>query len=126
MNFTIPTRIAQILFAVPFAFFGISHLMAGNNMAGMVPIPGGAFWVYLTGVVQLLAAIAFVINFKVRLAAYLIGLYLLIVILTIHVPGTMNGVAGESMMLVKDIGLLAGAILLGNHFAAERRVVSPV
>lgn len=39
------TTIARIIFAIPFAIFGIMHLTNADKMAGYVPIPGGAFWV---------------------------------------------------------------------------------
>ena len=122
MNFSIPSRVAQILFAVPFVFFGINHLMAGSNMAGMVPIPAGTFWIYFTGIAQLLAAFAFLANIKVRLAGYLLALYLLILVLAIHLPGAVQGNELSSTMLVKDIGLMAGALLVGNLHPAVKRV----
>lgn len=114
-------RIAQILIAVPFAYFGISHLMAGSAMAPMVPFPPATFWVYFTGVAQLLAAIAFVLNIQVRLAAWLLALYLLIILLSIQIPGAIHK-TGDPMMLVKDIGLLGGAILLAAAHTPGRTV----
>ena len=41
-------NVGRILFALPFAVFGLMHFMAGGDMAGMVPSwgPGGGFWVY--------------------------------------------------------------------------------
>lgn len=112
-------RIAQILIAVPFAYFGVSHLMAGSAMAPMVPFPPATFWVYFTGVAQLLAAIAFIFNFQVRLAAYLLALYLLIIILSIQVPGMVQKI-GDPMMLVKDIGLFGAALLLAAAHTPEK------
>lgn len=114
MKAIIPNRIAMILFAVPFAFFGINHLMHASAMAPMVPFPPKTALVYLTGIVQLLAALSFLLNIKVRLAAYLLALYLLGIILSIHLPQTMKS-AADAPMLVKDIALMAGAILLANQ-----------
>ena len=37
---TITTTVARILFALPFALFGISHLLNGAAMAAHVPVPG--------------------------------------------------------------------------------------
>lgn len=36
---------ARIIYAIPFAIFGLMHFMKGGDMAGMVPsfIPGGIF-----------------------------------------------------------------------------------
>lgn len=122
MSRAVLLRIAQILLAVPFAYFGFSHLRAGSAMAPMVPFPPATFWVYFTGVCQLLAAIAFICNIQVRLAAYLLALYLLIIIFSIQLPGVFQK-AGDPMMLVKDIGLLGGALLLA---AAHTRADDPI
>lgn len=112
-------RIAQILVAVPFTYFGVSHLMAGSAMAPMVPFAPATFWVYFTGVAQLLAAIAFIFNIQVRLAAYLLALYLLIIVLSVQVPGIIHK-TGDPMMLVKDIGLLGAALLLAAAHTPEK------
>ncbi len=94
-----------------------------NAMAGMVPIPGGAIWVYLTGAALLAAEVAFVINKKVRLACGLLGIMLLIFILSIHLPGVLAGGDGGQMSLMsllKDLGLAGGAfVLAGQHSAND-------
>jgi hypothetical protein len=54
---TLTTTIARVLFALPFALFGISHLFNGRAMAGYVPVPGGIFWVYFTGLAMIAASI---------------------------------------------------------------------
>ncbi|MGF7231803.1 DoxX family membrane protein [Arachidicoccus sp.] len=112
MKKNIELRIAQIIFAIPFLFFGINHLIMGSKMAGMVPISPGTFWIYLTGIAQILAAIAFIINVQAKLAAYLLSFFLLVVILSIHVPAAIKDFASGSAMLIKDIGLMGGALLL--------------
>lgn len=112
MNKNIVLRVAQIIFAIPFLFFGINHLVMGSQMAGMVPISPATFWVYFTGIAQILAAVAFIINVQAKLAAYLLALFLLIVIVSIHLPAAIKDFASGSTMLVKDIGLMGGALLI--------------
>jgi uncharacterized membrane protein YphA (DoxX/SURF4 family) len=113
--------IARILFAVPFLGFGIGHLMNANMMAGMVPIPGGAIWIYITGVAMLLAGIAAITKFQGKTAMLLLALLLIIYIVTIHIPTMMNpetqmqGMAG----FYKDAGLAGGALLLAGIFDRE-------
>lgn len=118
MSRSVLLRIAQLLIAVPFAYFGINHLMAGSAMAPMVPFPPATFWIYFTGVAQILAAIAFIFNIQVRLAAYLLALYLLIIIVSIQIPGVVQK-TGDPMMLVKDIGLFGAALLLAAAHTPE-------
>lgn len=114
MKNIIPNRIAMIVFAIPFLYIGINHLINLNQMAGMSPIPPGKFWIALTGIAQILAAISFIINVKSKLAGYLLALYLLLVILIVRLPMGFHD-PNQNLMLVKDIGLLAGSILLANQ-----------
>ena len=65
--------VARILFIVPLLGFGSGHLMNAGDMAGMVPIPGGVFWIYLTGVALLAAAVSIIIKKKAALATLLLG-----------------------------------------------------
>lgn len=50
------TTIGRLLYAIPFAIFGLFHFMNAEAMAPMVPVPGGVFWVYLVGVASIAAA----------------------------------------------------------------------
>ena len=59
------TKIGRFLLAIPMAVFGVLHFMAADNMAPMVPIPGGVIWVYVTGVALIAAAVS-AINFMPR------------------------------------------------------------
>ena len=106
----------RILYALPFGLFGIIHLISGARMAGYVPsfIPGGAFWIYLTGIAFLAACISILIQKKVKLACILLGILLLIFVLTIHLPAV---IGAENMQtrqmaitpLLKDIALMGAA-----------------
>lgn len=86
--------------------------------------PGGVLWVYLTGAVNVLAAVSFLTGKKVKLAGQLTALMVLVFILTIHLPGVMN--AADDMarqiamtMLLKDLGLMGGALLLAHIFEGQ-------
>ena len=84
----------------------------------MVPdwLPGGVFWVYLTGVAMLAAAVAIITNFKGlgSLAAFLAGVLILVYVATIHVPGIIKAKDEMSRMMpmlatLKDLGMVGGA-----------------
>jgi putative oxidoreductase len=120
MKNIIPNRVAMIVFAIPFLYIGINHLLYASSMAPMSPIPPGRFWIYVTGIAQILAGIAFIINVKARLAGYLLALYLLIVILVVRLPMGFHD-PNQNLMLVKDIGLLAGAIFLANQATSAQK-----
>lgn len=104
------SQLGRYLYALPFGVFGIFHFINTSQMAGMVPIPGGAVWVYLTGLAMLAACIAIIIGKQARLAAILLGVLLLIYVLSIHLPAVIGGDMQASMTnLLKDLALAGGA-----------------
>ncbi len=115
-------KVGRILFALPFGIFGLFHFMNGSQMAGMVPIPGGVFWIYVTGAALLAASVAIIIEKKARLACVLLGVMLVIFALSIHLPGVISsgGEDAASMSnLLKDLALAGGAWALGGTFSEE-------
>ncbi len=113
MDKNITVTVGKYLFAIPFLVFGIFHLMDAPGMAGMVPgfLPGGVFWVYLTGLAFIAAVISVFLNKKVTLAMQLLALMLIIFVLTIHLPATINDM-NAAPNLLKDLSLAGGALLL--------------
>jgi len=119
MNNATLSRIGTIFYALVIGFFGLNHFMNGTGMAKMVPsfLPGGVFWVYVTGACMIAAAISFLINKYSRLAGLLLCLFLLLIVLTVHLPAVMNapdeGARRFPMVnLIKDTGLAAAALLV--------------
>ena len=106
------TTVARLLYGIPMALFGIFHFMNASSMSGMVPsfIPGGVFWVYLTGLALILAAVSIIIQKQARLASFLLAAMLIIFVLTIHLPGLGGDNQMAMPMLLKDLAL-AGAAL---------------
>lgn len=113
MKTIVPTRVAIILYAIVMGLFGIIHFVHANLMTAAVPIPGGSIWVYITGLGLVLAAISFIINVAVRLAGYLLALFLLLVIILVHIPHATEDLTSLTMLL-KDVSLMAGAIMIAN------------
>jgi len=113
------SRIGTIFYALVIGFFGLNHFMNGTGMAKMVPkfLPGGEFWVYITGACMIAAAIAFLLNKFSRLAGLLLCLFLLLIVLTVHLPAVLDapdqGARRFPMVnLIKDTGLAAAALLV--------------
>jgi putative oxidoreductase len=110
------SKSGKYIFTIPLIMFGFSHLTQANMMAGMVPVPGGVFWVYFTGVAMLAAAVAIITNIKGlgSLAAFLAGVLILVYVLAIHLPGVINAKDEASRMMplmatLKDLGMVGGA-----------------
>lgn len=119
------STIGRYLYALPFAVFGIFHFINAGQMAGMVPIPGGVFWVYLTGLAFLAFCVSLIIETKVRLAGILLGVMLIIFVLSIHLPGVMGGEMQPSMTnLLKDLALAGGAWFIAGTYENEEEAKS--
>lgn len=109
-------KIGTIIFALPFGIFGLMHLMMANNMTGMVPsfVPGGVFWVYVTGLALVAAAVSIISKKQIYLATLLLAGLLAAFILTIHIPGLMGGNQMSMAGMLKDLGLLGGSLLIAG------------
>jgi uncharacterized membrane protein len=122
MNNSTISKVGIILYALVIGFFGINHFMNGTGMAKMVPgfLPGGVFWVYVTGAAMIAAAVSFLIDKQTRLAGLLLALFLILIVLTVHLPAVVNA-QDESyrrlplINLIKDTGLAAGALLIAGR-----------
>ena len=112
-------KIGKYMLIVPMAVFGLFHFMNGPGMAGMVPsfLPGGVFWVYLTGAALIAAAVGIIIGKKAKLAAQLLGLMLLLFAVLIHLPAVAGGDQMSMGSLLKDIGLAGGVWFLSGHLS---------
>ena len=112
------TTIARIIFAIPFAMFGIMHLTNADKMAGYVPIPGGAFWVYLTGAAMLAASISIISGKFVKYACFGLAALMLVFIITLHIPGLSNPQMMQMAMggLLKDTSLMGASLLLAGIY----------
>ncbi len=119
------TTIARIIFAIPFAIFGIMHLTNADKMAGYVPIPGGAFWVYLTGAAMLAASISILSGKLTKIACLSLAALLLIIIVTLQIPGLFDPARMQMAMggLLKDTSLLGGALLIAGIYNRENERV---
>jgi uncharacterized membrane protein len=113
------SKIGTVFYALVVGFFGINHFLNGTGFQKMVPtfLPGGVFWVYITGACLVAAAIAFLINKQVRLAGFLLCLFLLLIVLTVHLPAVLAAPDSGARRfpltnLIKDTGLAAAALLV--------------
>lgn len=108
------SKIGKYLYAIPMVIFGLFHFLNATAMAGMVPIPGGVFWIYLTGLSLILAGISIIIQKLDEWSSFLLAVMLLVFVLTIHLPGVLAGGEMAQMYmtnLLKDLALAGGALI---------------
>jgi len=115
------TKFGRIIFSVPFVVFGINHFIYADAMSGMVPsfIPGGVFWIYLTGLALIAAGVSMLIQKQTFLAAILLAVLLIIFVLTIHLPAIISGNMMSMTSLLKDLALSGGALMVAGQFSEE-------
>ncbi|NQV29599.1 MAG: DoxX family protein [Candidatus Marinimicrobia bacterium] len=113
--------IGRFVFAIPFGVFGLMHITIAGDMAGLVPsfIPGGVFWVYVTGIALLAATVSLVIKKHIYLSGLLLAALLIIFVLTIHLPSVIGGNMMSMSSLLKDTSLAGGALLLAHMYRED-------
>lgn len=121
---TLTNLVARILYAVPLGIFGILHFVDVQGMSGMVPdfLPFAGFWVVITGIALILAAVSILIEKQTRLACILLGIMLLIFVLTIHLPGVIGAETDPEMQqamssLLKDAALAGAAWFIAGKYS---------
>jgi uncharacterized membrane protein len=127
-NQHIVSRIAIWLLAVVMIIFGIQHFKYPREMMSFVPtyLPGGGdIWVYLVGAAFILAAISFIIDRYVSLAAYLLAFMLFLFVILIHWPNyAQAGDIVEKRLnlfnLLKDTAIGAFALYIASNARHQR------
>lgn len=127
MNQHIISRIAIYLLAIVMIIFGIEHFRNPEDLIVVVPqfLPNSMIWVYIVGAAFILAAISFMTNILVRVAAYLLALLLFIFVFAIHLPNYLN-TADEALQrqsfvnLLKDTALAAFALYIASNARHQR------
>ena len=117
MKALLPTKFAEIIFALILLAFAYGHFTNTDAMSGMIPeyMPGSAsIWVYITGAGLALAAIAIITGIQKTLACYLLAAMFLIFVFTLHLQPAMDG---NMSNLLKDTAMAMAAIMIGNKAA---------
>ncbi len=111
---------SRIIFAIPFGIFGIMHFMNADMMAGMVPgfIPGGVLWVYVVGLALVAASGAIIAGRMAKEAALGLAALMAIFILTMWIPQLIADMSNSMAMmsLLKDMGLMGGALFIAGSY----------
>lgn len=98
------TITGRILFALPFAIFGLNHFFMESFFSGMLTtfIPGGGFTIIFTGLLLLVTSILIIIRKFEKEAALSLSIMLSLFILTIHIPHLINPETMNPDFIYKD------------------------
>lgn len=122
------TTIGRILFALPFAVFGINHFLMMDFYMGMLTsfIPKTGFIMILTGLMLIAASISIITKKFVKLSTISLAFLLFIFIITIHIPHLINGFNSTMTLItmLKDISLLGGSLMIAGIYSSPDDVKS--
>lgn len=117
------TMIGRILFAIPFALFGLNHIFLYDwylgNFTSFLPL--GPFTIILTGIIMIIASISIITKKYVKLTAQVLAGMLFIFIISIHIPHLLEG-GDQTMVLVtllKDISLMGGSLMIAGMCSSD-------
>ena len=121
----IVSHIAIYMLSIVMIIFGIYHFKSPKAMMEYVPadLPNPILWVKIVGGAFILAAISFIFNKYVRIAAYLLALMLLIFAFVVHLEIYTNG-SGETRRdaltdILQNTAIAAFALHIGG--SADRQ-----
>ena len=121
------TTIGRILFAIPFAIFGINHFLMTDYYLGMLTsfIPLGAYTIILTGIMLIAVSISIISKIFVKLSTTLLAVLLFIFIITIHIPHLIieTDKTISLIALLKDISLMGGSLMIAGIYSEEEESV---
>lgn len=110
---------ARILFTLIFFLSGVTHFTNMTDYINLMPapIPFRAFWVSISAVVELIGAAMILFNYRPRLGAWLIVLFLVPVTIVVHgtamltLPDPVMRAVNVSMFL-KGLAMIACALFI--------------
>jgi len=115
------TTAGRILYALPFAVFGINHFVMMDYYMGMLTsfIPRTGFIMVLTGILLIAASISIITKKLVRLSTILLAILLFIFIVTIHIPHLVKGLDTTATLItmLKDISLMGGSLMIAGIYS---------
>jgi len=122
------TTIGRILFALPFALFGINHFIMMDYYLGLITsfIPLGAYTIILTGLMLIIVSISIIIKKYIKFSTIILAILLLLFIVTIHIPHLISGNDQTITLiaLLKDISLMGGSLMIAGIYSEEETTSS--
>jgi putative oxidoreductase len=119
------TTIGRILFAIPFALFGINHFLMTDYYLGVLTsfIPLGAYTIILTGIMLIVTSISIITKIFVKFSTILLAILLFLFIVTIHIPHLFTDVDKTATLiaLLKDISLMGGSLMIAGIYSEDEK-----
>lgn len=113
-------------FAIPFAILGLMNLLSTKTMIeAFVPnyMPMPIVWVVLGGLGLVAASLSMILGKYDKLACTLLGIYLLLMVVLVHLPGAMSGSISAQFLLFKDLALAGAAMMYAQQLSKDRSAI---
>jgi uncharacterized membrane protein YphA (DoxX/SURF4 family) len=119
------TALGRILFAIPFALFGINHFLMLDYYLGMLTsfVPLGAYTIILTGIMLITVSISIITKVLVKFSTLMLAVLLFIFIVTIHIPHLFTD-ADKTITIIallKDISLMGGSLMIAGIYSEDEQ-----
>jgi uncharacterized membrane protein YphA (DoxX/SURF4 family) len=118
------TTIGRILFAIPFALFGINHFLMTDYYVGTLTsfVPLGAYTIIITGIMLIVVSISIITKKFVKFSTLMLAILLFVFIVTIHIPHLIAGNDTNITLiaLLKDISLMGGSLMIAGIYSDEK------
>jgi uncharacterized membrane protein YphA (DoxX/SURF4 family) len=122
--------IGRVLFAIPFAIFGINHFLMTDYYVGQLTsfVPRGAYTILLVGVLMIAASISIIVKKFVKFSTLLLALLLFVFIITIHLPHLFEDADKTATIigLLKDISLMGGSLMIAGIYSENDKPVKNI
>ena len=122
--------LARVLFTSLFFLSGLTHFTNVPYYIDLMPheIPFQVFWIYLSGVIELIGAAMVLLNFRPRLGAWLLVLFMVPVTFAVHGYEMLYAEsealrAAQQAHFLKGLALTGAALLITQVGIIARRVV---
>lgn len=116
----------RILFSLIFILSSFGHFKAETiGFAASKGVPLASVLVPLSGIIELIAGVAIMIGYRVRIAAWLLIVFMVPVTLTFHQFWTVTDPMAfqlEFAMFLKNVSIMGGALILAYFGAGELSV----
>lgn len=117
------TTAGRVLFAIPFAIFGINHFLMTDYYVGLLTsfIPLGAYTIILTGIILIAVSLSILFKKFVKLSTIILSVLLFLFIVTIHIPHLFidHDKTATIIALMKDISLMGGSLMIAGIYSEE-------
>jgi uncharacterized membrane protein len=117
------TTIGRILFAVPFAIFGINHFLMTDYYVGMLTsfVPRGAYTIVIVGILLIAASLSILSKKYVKFSTLMLACLLFVFIITIHIPHLIHDAdkTVTIITLLKDISLMGGSLMIAGIYSED-------